>query len=250
MDYATALSYDDNEYNTDYDPVKDKAAEAKATDSACARLVVAILKWTVPTHSIGPAGSNSVEGRVPDIRPASNAEFQLALRALEQAHAENNVYKNNLLLSIWQYISTCHKAERKSNVQRSVINQWKVPDWAEKIKYDPNTGMVKLAGYTKEEERNWKIKDEKDMPSKQALLLLSVSNYLGLTTNGKPDPQLGNISSPRHKDHPLVWVEWAAKIMRSQPKGITLGHNRYPYEWVIRGFRRLAPLFKEKKEKK
>jgi len=109
---------------------------------------------------------------------------------------------------------------------------------------------VKLAGYTKEEERNRKIKDEKDMPSKQALLLLSISNHLGLTTNGKPDPRLGNISSPRHKDHPLMWMEWAAKIMRSQPKGITLGHNGYPYEWVIRGFHRLAPLFKEKKEKK
>ena len=108
----------------------------------------------MPTHSVGPTGSNSVEGRVPDICPASNAEFQLALHALEQAHAENNVYKNNLLLLIWQYISACHKAERKSNVQHSAINQWRVPDWTEKIKYDPNTGTVKLVGYTKEEERN------------------------------------------------------------------------------------------------
>src|SRR5882724_1490221 len=168
----------------------------------------------------------------------------------EQAHAKNNVYKNNLLSLIRQYISACHKAERKSNVQRSAINQWRVPNWAEKIKYDPNTGMVKLVGYTKEEERNRKIKDKKDMPSKQALLLLSVSNHLGLTTNGKPDPRLGNISSPRHEDHPLVWMEWATKITRSQPKGITLGHTGYPYERVIQGFCRLAPLFKEKKEKK
>jgi hypothetical protein len=142
----------------------------------------------VPTHTVGPAGSNSVEGRVPDICPASNAEFQLALRTLEQAHAKNNVYKNNLLLSIQQYISTCHKAEHKSNVQCLAINQWRVPDWAKKIKYDPNTGTVKLTGYTKEEERNWKIKDEQDMPSKQARLLLSISNHLGLTTNGKPNP--------------------------------------------------------------
>ncbi|KIM77655.1 hypothetical protein PILCRDRAFT_11914 [Piloderma croceum F 1598] len=27
-------------------------------------------------------------------------------------------------------------------------------------------------------------------------------------------------------------------------------HNGYPYEWVIRGFRRFAPLFKEKKKEK
>jgi len=250
MDYDNALSYDDDEYDTDYDPAEAEAAEAKAADSACARLVVAILNGTVPTHAVGPAGSNSVEGRVPDIRPASDAEFRLALRALEQAHAENNAYKNNLLSSIRQYVSACHKAEHKSNVQRSAISQWRVPDWAEKIKYDPNTGTVKLAGYTKEEERNRRIKDEKDMPSKQSLLLLSVSNQLGLTTNGKPDPRLGNISSPRHEDHPLVWMEWAAKITRSQPKGITLGYNGYPYERVIRGFRRFAPFFKEKKEKK
>src|SRR5882762_3760958 len=48
----------------------------------------------------------------------------------EQAHTKNNVYKNNLLLSIRQYISAFHKAERKSNVQCSTINQWRVPDWA------------------------------------------------------------------------------------------------------------------------
>jgi len=198
MDYANVLLYDDNEYDTDYNLVK----EAKAMDSACARLVVAILNGTIPTHTVGPTGSNSVEGRVPDICPASNAEFQLAMHMLEQAHAEGNVYKYNLLLLIQQYISACHKAECKSNIQCSVINQWRVPDWAEKIKYDPNTGTVKLASYTKEEERNWKIKDKKDMPLKQAHLLPSVSNHLGLTINGKPDPQLENTVMDGSLNHP------------------------------------------------
>jgi hypothetical protein len=114
MDYASALSFNDDEYGLDYDPIEDAAQEAKATCSKTAELVSAILNGIVPTHAVGPSGSNSVEGRVPDLRPASNAEFQLALRALEQAHAENNVHKGNLLLSIRQYISACHRTDTAS----------------------------------------------------------------------------------------------------------------------------------------
>jgi len=154
MDYEVSLAYDDDEFGSDWDPTEDAAEEAKAVDSATGRLVVAILNGTVPTHAVGPSGSNSVEGRVPDIRPASNAEFQLMLCALEQAHAENNVHKGNLLSSIRQYISTCHKANPKTNVQRSSLSQWRAPDWAEKIKYDHETGTVKPSGLTKEQDRN------------------------------------------------------------------------------------------------
>jgi hypothetical protein len=113
MDYAALLAFDDDEFDSDFNPTENAAEEVKAIDSATGRLVVAILNGTVPTHAIGPSGSNSVEGRVPDIRPASNAEFQLVL---EQAHTENNVHKGNLLLSIRQYISNCHRANPKTNV--------------------------------------------------------------------------------------------------------------------------------------
>ncbi|KIM72770.1 hypothetical protein PILCRDRAFT_15832 [Piloderma croceum F 1598] len=90
MDYEVSLAYDDDKYGSDFDPTENAAEEAKAVDSPTGRLVVAILNGTVPTRAVGPSGSNSVEGRVPDLHPASNAEFQLALRALEQAHTERN----------------------------------------------------------------------------------------------------------------------------------------------------------------
>jgi hypothetical protein len=206
------------------------------------------LNGSVPNNTVGPSGSNSVEGRVPEIRPASMAEFHLATHALEQAHAEDNVYKSNLLSSIRHYISTCHKANPKTNVQRSSLNQWRAPEWAEKVKYDPQTGLMKPSGLTKEEDRNQRIQEDRDSSTKQARLLLSISNRLGLTVNGVPDSQLGNISSPRHEDHPLMWMAWCSKITRIHPKGITLNYTGYPYERVIRAFRRIAPFFKEKKK--
>jgi hypothetical protein len=247
MDYEASLAYDDDEWGSDSDPTEDAADEAKAVNSKTGQLIVAILNGSVPTRAVGPSGSNSVEGRVPDIRPASNAEFRLALRALEQAHAENNVYKGNLLSSIRQYISTCHKAPKKTKVQLSSINQWRAPDWAEKVKYDRDSGLVIPSGLTKEQDRDKRAKEERDGPTKQARIFLKVSNRLGLTVNGVPDKRLGNISSPRHEDHPLLWTEWCAKITYKHPKGITLNHTGRPYERVIRGFRQIAPFFKEKK---
>ncbi|KIM72368.1 hypothetical protein PILCRDRAFT_16191 [Piloderma croceum F 1598] len=250
INYKTSLTYNDNKYNNNFNPTKNPTKKTKTIDSTTGRLIVTILNGTVPTCAIGPSGSNSVEGRVPDLHPASNAEFQLTLCALEQAHAERNVHKGSLLLSIWQYISNCHRTNTASRttVQRSSLNQWRAPSWAEKLKYDPKTGTVKPMGVTKEEDQNQRAQEEKDGPTKQALLLLAISNRLGLTVNGVPDPHLGIISSPRHKDHPLLWMEWATKVTHILPKGVTLTHNGYPYERVIRGFRRFAPLFKEKKK--
>jgi hypothetical protein len=233
MDYGSTLLLDDDEYGLDYDPIEDAAEEANTTTSKMAELVSAILNGNVPTHTVGPSGSNSVEGRVPDLHPALNAEFQLTLHALEQAHAESNVHKGNLLLSIRQYISACHRTNTASwmTVQRSSLNQWRAPSWAEKLKYDPGTGMVKPMGVTKEEDQNQRAQE--DGPTKQARLLLSILNCLGLTINGVPNPHLGIISSPRHEDHPLMWMKWAEKVTRIMPKGISLTHNGYPYERVI-----------------
>jgi hypothetical protein len=149
MDYDVLLAYDDDKWGSDSDPTKDGAEEAKAVNSKTGQLVITILNGSVPTHSVGPSGSNSVEGRVPDIHPASNAEFRLMLCMLEQAHDENNVHKGNLLSSIRQYISTCHKAASKTKVQLSSLRQWRVPDWAEKVKYDHESGTVIPSGITK-----------------------------------------------------------------------------------------------------
>ena len=146
MNYEASLAYDDDEWGSDSDPTEDAADEAKAVNSKTGQLVVAILNGSVPTHSVGPSGSNSVEGRVLDIRLALKAEFRLALRMLDQAHDENNVYKGNLLSSIRRYISTCHKTASKSKVQLSSLRQWRVPDWAEKVKYNHESGTVIPSG--------------------------------------------------------------------------------------------------------
>jgi len=47
MDYVAALLYNDNEYNMDYGPVKDEAAEAKAMDSTCARYSMGLCPLTL-----------------------------------------------------------------------------------------------------------------------------------------------------------------------------------------------------------
>jgi len=184
MDYKSVLSYDDDEYDKDYNPIKEQAAEAEALTSATGQLVSVILNGSVPTNTVGPSGSNSVERRVLEICPASMAEFHLTTRALEQAHAKDNAYKSNLLLLIRHYISMCHKVNPKMNVQHLSLNQWRAPEWAEKVKYDPQTGLVKPSSLTKEEDRNQRIQKDRDLPTKQAGLLLSVSNKLGLTVNG------------------------------------------------------------------
>jgi hypothetical protein len=62
MDYDVSLAYDDDEWGSDSDPTEDAADEAKAVNSKTGQLVVTILNGSVPTHSVGPSGSNSVEG--------------------------------------------------------------------------------------------------------------------------------------------------------------------------------------------
>jgi hypothetical protein len=123
MDYEASLAYDNDEWGSDSNPTEDATEEAKAINSKMGQLVIAILNSSVPTHSVGPSGSNSVEGSVPDICQALNAEFQLMLRALDQAHIENNVYKGNLLSLIRQYISTCQKTASKTKVQLLSLRQ-------------------------------------------------------------------------------------------------------------------------------
>jgi len=67
---------------------------------------------------------------------------------------------------------------------------------------------------------------------------------------GAPNPHLGNISSPRHEDHPLVWKEWTQHIAKVIPKGLAIGPNGSASERHIRGFRRLAPFFRDRSKKK
>src|SRR6202790_5216570 len=81
-------------------------------------------------------------------------------------------------------------------------------------------------------------------------MLLEVAPKVGLLTGGEPHPHLGNMSSPHHEDHPLVWMEWAKHITQVLLKGLTPGPDGYPYPRHVRGFRRIAPRIREKKKNK
>ena len=55
--------------------------------------------------------------------------------------------------------------------------------------------------------------------------VMTVATLVG----SEPHPHLENMSSPRHEDHPSVWMEWAKHIARVLPKGLAPGPDRYPY---------------------
>jgi hypothetical protein len=71
-----------------------------------------------------------------------------------------------------------------------------------------------------------------------------------LMISGAPHPHLGNISSPRHEDCPLVWKEWTQHIVKVIPKGLAIGPDGSAFKRHIRGFRRLAPFFRDRSKKK
>jgi hypothetical protein len=131
--YADALSYDDSKWD-DFD-VDTSAKDARARESLVFRQVTAVLSGTSLTVPNG-SGSAFVEGRVMEIFPKTMAEFRLMQSALEQAHSENNPNMNDLLQIVCRYIGLCHKSTCKTDLQKSVIHQWRVPNWAEAVKYD------------------------------------------------------------------------------------------------------------------
>jgi hypothetical protein len=123
--YAEALSYDDSEWD-DFD-VDTSAEDARARESLVFHQVTAVLSGTSLTVPNG-SGSTFVEGRVMEIFPKTMAEFRLMRSALEQAHSENP-NTNDLLQIVRWYIGLCHKSPCKTDLQKSVIDQWRVPNW-------------------------------------------------------------------------------------------------------------------------
>ena len=239
MDYEFSLSYDDDEYDSG-----EERGELRAQDvtGMVARQVRAILSGTTLSSSSGNSGSSSVPGRV-EITPTSSAEFDLVKQALEDAHSEGNPRTDILMAAIRRYINSCQTTPvaKRTPSQKSALRRWVVPDWATTSKYDPGTRTVVHTTVTKAELRDRKGK----RLTEQSRLFLDASNSLGLTVNGEPDRRLGNISSPTHQDHPLIWRLWAKNVTRGTlPKGLSIGPNGMPYERGVRGFRRLAPLFK------
>jgi hypothetical protein len=143
--YAEALLYDDSEWD-DFD-VDTSAEDTRARESLVFRQVTAVLSGTSLTIPNG-SGSTFVEGRVMEIFPKTMAKFRLMRSALEQAHSKNNPNTNDLLKIVRRYIGLCHKSPCKTDLQKSVIDQWRVPNWAKAMKYDHVAQAVVSTGMT------------------------------------------------------------------------------------------------------
>ena len=241
--YADALSYDDSEWDDlNVDTSKE---DAQARESLIFRQVTAVLSGTslsVPNGS----GSTFVEGRVMDIFPKTMAEFRLMYSTLEQVHSENNPNMNDLLQIIHRYVGLCHKSTCKTDLQKSVIDQWRVPDWAEAVKYNHIAQAVVSTGMTKMDRINQKVSGHSVQGSAEhAQLQLDLAKQLGLMVTGKPHPHLGNLSSPRHEDHPELWRLWSRTVATIKPKGLIPGPDSMAYKRAVRGFHLLAPMIKD-----
>jgi hypothetical protein len=244
-DYELAMSYDDDEFDDPDRAAQEAVNYADAPDSVCANQVRAILAGTPYSHP-SRSGGAFVQGRMAEVTPTNEAQFIFAREALEAAHREQNTHKTDLLNAIRRYVTKCHAtpASQRTEVQKAALLQWRLPDWASVMVFDPNTNTMVHGGATKEELRNAKA-NRKTVDHQK--LYLQVSDRLGLTVNGVPDSRIGNINSPMHQDHPLLWMYWVKYISKMVPKGLGKGWKDFPSERAVRGFRRLAPLFKTRK---
>jgi hypothetical protein len=226
--YAEALSYDDSEWD-DFD-VDTSAEDARARESLIFHQVTAVLSGTSLTVPNG-SGSAFVEGRVMEIFPKTMAEFRLMRSALKQAHSKNNPNTNDLLQIIRRYIGLCHKTACKTDLQKSVIDQWRVPNWAEAVKYNHVAQLVISTGMTEMDHINQKVSGRSIQGSAEhARLQLDLAKQLGLIVAGKPHPCMGNLSSPRHEDHPESWRLWSRTVATSKLKGLTSGPDGMAYK--------------------
>jgi hypothetical protein len=159
-----------------------------ALESNLARQVHTILndeRFSMPS---GGSGSSFVEGRVRDITPENPAQFQFAVNALESAHRDQKVTAKYLLTAIRRYVTEAHKASHKTDTQRSAISQWRTPDWANMLKYDPVTQKVVSQGVTK-----GAAKAQKHKAIDHGQLLEQVTRKLQFEGSRE---LLGNMSSP------------------------------------------------------
>ena len=246
--YAEAALYDDKDSPWSDDDDNDDAADAQATNSLVARQVHAILSGT---PLVLPGGSTSggslAAGRVTEIHPRTIAEFRLTRNALEPAYNEGNPNTNELLAVVRKYISNCHRAVAKSALQKAAIESWRVPDWAETVRYDPVSQAIVNTGLSKSEVRNQKVNRSAHGPVLHAKLQRELALTLGLVQNGQVDTKMGSLSSPRHEDHPELWRLWSRSVATTRPKGFIIGPDGAACQRSVRGFRRIAPLFKDKK---
>ena len=145
-------------------------------------------------------------------------------------------------------------AKTQTALHKSIAKQWQLPSWAPIKVYNPTTGKAEYSAVTKGQDRNQKIarlnKQSTTAGDAHRKLLRRVATDLNLMVNGAPHPNLGNISSPQHEDHPEVWRHWARAVTKTLPMGIVPAADGLPHQRQIRGFCRLAPLMRNSRPNK
>jgi hypothetical protein len=160
---------------------------------------------------LNASGSSFVEGRVVNINLQNIAEFTMMCDTLEDAHIHNNTHMEDLLQVLCQLVTRCHRAPKKTDLQKSVIKRWRAPAWAKALQYDPHTKTIISTGITKCKLNNQRAISGKKLSTKSigstehAWLQLKLAHQLNLVMNGWPHACLGNLSSPHHEDHPALW---------------------------------------------
>ena len=117
-------------------------------------------------------------------------------------------------------------------LHKSIAKQWRLPSWDPIKVYNLTTGKAEYSALTKGQDRNQKIarlnKQSTTTGDAHRKLLCRVATELNLMVNGVPHPNLGNISSPRHEDHPKVWHHWARSVAKTLPIRIVPAADGFP----------------------
>jgi hypothetical protein len=202
-----------------------------AQTSPTANLLAALSRDSNPRN-------RSQQGRGREItitlNPRNEAELKLVMDHLDVHHDER------LYTAARKFISGLHgvTSALRNDHQKAMLSTWRQPTWVKHKTYDKTTGKLVLSDKTVSEA---KIEGP---PSKLQTQQRRIADKLGID---KWDTRLGNLGSPQHGDHPLVWAHFLRHFVgpNSTPRGLTSGKNGWVSQRTIRQFLRLRPLFIE-----
>jgi hypothetical protein len=125
--YVDALNHDNDKFDDSDHEAEDGAVAM--LDTAC--LIRGILDGSMMAQRSSMTSSSQEGGReYVVLHPKTMAEFRLAVEAMNTAHREENPWKTDFLASLHKVVAMAHKAGNKSQLNKSIIMQWRVPDWS------------------------------------------------------------------------------------------------------------------------
>src|SRR6202040_1833995 len=138
------------------------------------------------------------------------------------------------VIAVKDIVGQAQWAKTQTGLHKSIAKQWQLPSRAPIKVYNLTTGKAEYSAVTKGQDRNPKIarlnKQSTTAGDAHRKLLHRVATDPNLMVNGAPHPNLGNISSPRHEDHPEVWCHWARSVAKTLPMGIVPAADGFPHQ--------------------